>query len=139
MSAAQIQVVNNCTPYTSTSLTFVASGDNLILVPLTSTAVKITGVINISSNTAADGVAIEMTYAQSAVAIVAGTAVAGTVIVSTSISHTQNVASNPNYIPIHAMVTGLTIGLSYVFNLNIEAITAGTASCSILQLTVEDY
>ncbi len=145
MSAGQIQIINNYATlentavYTTTSLTFVATGDNLILIPLTSTSVKISGVIKVSSDTATDGVSAEITYAQSSAIIASGTAVAGTVVNSSVVLHTQNVASNPNYIPIHAIITGLTIGLAYNFNLNVEAITAGTASFSIMQLTAEDY
>lgn len=145
MSAGQIQIINNfnmlenTTPYTTTSTTFVATGDNLILTPLTSTSVKIAGCINVSNNTAADGVSAELTYVQSATPIASGTAVAGTVISSSVITHTQNVASNANYVPLFAIISGLTIGLSYVINLNLLAVTGGTASCAILNLIVEDY
>ncbi len=129
----------NTTAYTTTSLTEVATGDNITITPITANNIKITGVIDISNNTAGDGVLSDITYATGSTAIAAGTAVSGTAISSTNVSHTQNVANNPNYIAISAIIQNLTIGLPYTFSFNVEAITAGTASFAIMHIMIEDF
>lgn len=145
MSASLSPVVHNfaelenTTAYVSTSLTYVATGDNITITPITASNIKIAGVIDISNNTAADGVGAEITYASGSVAIASGTAVSGTVVASSVVTHTQNVASNPNYVSISAIVKNLTVGVPYTFSLNVTAITAGSASFAIQHLMIEDF
>lgn len=129
-----VNTVTQGAPVTTVSLTSVMAGLAVSLTTINSPRVLITASGQLSNNTALDGSAVDVRYgtgvAPAAAAAVTGT-VAGLAQTVTSVSANQGAGFS-----ISAVVTGLTAGTPYWFDLSLKAVTGGTASVSGVTFTV---
>ena len=145
MSVGMIGIESNFAPqgvqpaYTTASLTMVFTGTGVVFTPVTSGNVKISLSSECNNNTAADGINVNIVYAAGTVLTAASTATAGTAILSSPLTSTSATASDNRFLGLNNFVLqGLTPKTSYTFQPTIEAITAGTASFTQFNITVEE-
>ena len=125
--------------YTTASLTMVFTGTGVVFTPVTSGDVKISLSSEVSNNTAADGISVNIYYAAGTALTAAGTATAGTALLSTPLTWVSATTNAEGFLGVNNFVlTGLTPKTSYTFQPNIEAVTGGTASFTQINITVEE-
>ena len=143
MAVAIIAVANNLafqgqeTTYSTTSTTLVFTGTGVILTPKTSGTVKIVLDADVSNNTAADSITFNINYAIGTTLTAAGTAAAGTGVLTTAKTYISPTASAETAAHVEYQLTGLTLNTSYTFQPVIEA-SAGTASFTQTDMWVEE-
>lgn len=145
MPVGMIGVENNYAPQgveaavTTASTTMVFTGTGVILTPVTSGNVEISLSSECSNNTAADGISVNIVYAAGTALTAAGTATAGTAILSSPLTWVSAAASAEGFLGLNNFVlTGLTPKTSYTFQPTIEAVTGGTASFTQYSMTVKE-
>jgi hypothetical protein len=125
--------------YTTTSTTMVFTGTGVVFTPVTSGNVKISLSSECNNDTALDGINVNIVYAAGTALTAAGTATAGTAILSSNLTLTETTASDNRFLGLNNFVlTGLTPKTSYTFQPTIEAVTGGTASFTQYNITVEE-
>ena len=120
----------NATAATTTSTTSViATGFGIVYTPVSTGNVLVKTIGMIANNTVGDGVNFEIGYGTGTALIAEGTTFNLTSITGMGITFTQE-GLGDNYVPynLEQVVTGLTVGTSYIFETGIEAITGGTVS-----------
>ena len=145
MPVGMIGVENNYAPQgveaavTTTSTTMVFTGTGVIFTPVTSGNVEISLSAEVNNDTALDGVALNIVYAAGTALTAAGTATAGTAILSTNLTYTAATASDNRFLGLNSFVlTGLTPKTSYTIQPTFEAVTGGTASFTQFNITVKE-
>jgi len=116
--------------YTTTSTRQVMSGLGITFTPASTGRVLIIGIVQVSNNTAADGVTANLKYG-TGTAPAAGAAVTGTTVGET-VSVVSETASQSVIGSIIGVATGLTVGTTYWLDVAVEAVTGGTASATLL-------
>ena len=125
--------------YTTTSTTMVFTGTGVVFTPVTSGNVEISLSSECSNDTAADGISVNIYYAAGTALTAAGTATAGTALLSTPLTWVSAAANAEGFLGVNNFVlTGLTPQTSYTFQPNIEAVTGGTASFTQISITVKE-
>jgi len=128
----------DATAVTTASTTYVATGFGIVYTPVKTGNVLIKTLQTVSNNTAADITFVEVTYIAGTALAAAGTAVAGTVVPYMHNSITQGANINEGYFLVQEQVlTGLTIGTSYVFEPYIS-VSAGTGNYLFTYMSVEE-
>ena len=130
---------NNSTELTTTSTTYTATGYGIVYTPVSTgnILVKTSGLV--SNNTIGDGVYISLGYAAGTALIAAGTVLSLTTITGMGITFTQE-GLGSNYVPynLDQVITGLTVGTSYIFETGIQAIGGGTVSDYLQYMSVTE-
>jgi hypothetical protein len=137
--AASRNVINPkpVNPAGTTSTTPVMMGLAISFTPLYSGRVKIIIAGEASNNTLNDGFTVNAAYGTGA-APANGAAAIGTVVGNT-VTSTALAASELKPFTIIAVVTGLTVGTAIWVDLQLAAVTGGTASVSNLSVIVEEF
>lgn len=124
-------------PTGTTSTTGVMMGLALTFTPKKTGRVKVYVSFNITNNTAGDGATAQLAYG-TGTAPTNGAAVTGTAIGQAQ-SAVAASASQPEGITLVAVVTGLTVGTAYWFDVILKAVTGGTASISSIMAVIEEF
>jgi len=137
--AASRNVINPkpANPAGTTSTTPVMMGLGISFTPLYSGRVKIIIAGEASNNTASDGFSISAAYGTGA-APANGAAATGTVV-GNSVSGASAAANALLPFSIVAVITGLTVGTAIWLDMQLSAVTGGTASLSNLSVIVEEF
>jgi len=124
-------------PAGTTSTTPVMMGLAISFTPLYSGRVKIIIAGEASNNTAGDGFTVNAAYGTGA-APANGAAATGTVV-GNSVSGASAAANALLPFSIVAVITGLTVGTAIWVDLQLAAVTGGTASLNNLSVIVEEF
>jgi hypothetical protein len=135
---ANIEAVSALTTaFTTTSTTAVMAGAGLAFTPKKGSGiVKVTLAAVVSNATAGDGAKAQIAYG-TGTAPSAGAAATGTAVGNAS-TFTSAAANAAGTIPLTAVITGLTPGTTYWIDLQVAAVTGGTASFSSVYGYIEE-
>jgi hypothetical protein len=125
---ANIEAVSALTTaFSTTSTTAVMAGAGLTFTPKKGSGiVKVALAAVVSNATASDGVKAQIAYGTGS-APAAGAAATGTAVGDAS-TFTSAAANAAGTIPLTVVITGLTPGVTYWIDLQVAAVTGGTAS-----------
>lgn len=135
---ANIEAVSGLsTAYTTTSTTAVMAGLGFTFTPVKKSGiVKITLDAVVSNSTADDGAQVQIAYGTGS-APAQGAAATGTAV-GIAAKFESAAAGAPGTVSTSAVVTGLTPGTTYWFDLQVAAITGGTASIGPVSGYIEE-
>lgn len=125
--------------FTNATTTAELSGVGVVVQPLNGTVLYVSGSCTLSNSTATDGAAVDIYYKAASAVPAAASAITGYTAYGTTASVISTAANQENVVPLSAVITGLTPGVSYVVTLGAAAVTGGTASMTLNALTVKDY
>ena len=127
----------NTTAVTTTSTTYVMTGFGVIYTPVKTGNVRVRVLCLVNNDTAADVTYTETTYQAGTALIAEGTAVSGTVVPNMTDSITAAAASALQSVGQEQVLTGLTLGTSYIFETALAA-SAGTAGYYFKYMEVQE-
>ncbi|MEM3845588.1 MAG: hypothetical protein QXU98_07805 [Candidatus Parvarchaeota archaeon] len=133
----KVQVSTPSNPSGTTSTSPVQMGLGITYTPSTTGRLLIIVTGEAANNTAGDGATVQLSYGTGS-SPSNGASATGTAIGS-KISVTSNAASQTVPVTLGYVLTGLTVGTSYWFDLQVAAITGGTASVSNLTVLIIEF
>jgi len=132
--AAQSQPTD---PIGTTSLVGVMMGLAILFTPRSTGRIKITVDLTMAENTTADGATVQAVTGTGA-APANGAAATGTLRGKPrTMTYLTGVLSVP--CAFAAFVTGLVVGVQIWVDLNLKAVTGGTATVSVINIIIEEY
>ncbi|MEM3844947.1 MAG: hypothetical protein QXU98_04525 [Candidatus Parvarchaeota archaeon] len=137
LNNVKVQVSSPSNPSGTTSTSAVQMGLGVTYTPATTGRLLVIVVGEASNNTAGDGATVQLSYGTGS-SPSNGASATGTAVGS-KISITSNAASQTVPFSLGYVLTGLTIGTSYWFDLQVAAVTGGTASVSNLTVLIIEF
>lgn len=123
--------------YTTTSTSFSQAGYGVAFTPGSTGRVLIIAIVTMSNNTAGDGATAQLSYRSGIPPSTSGSAT-GTVFTSAA-SVTSETANQNAIATLVGTISGLSVGTAYWFDVQLEAITGGTASVQLLGYVIIEF
>jgi hypothetical protein len=133
----QVVTAAPANPAGTTSTVGVMAGLGVAFTPLSTGRVEVSIAGNAANSAAGDGAAFQIRYGTGAApangAALTGTAAGGLAQI------TSGAAGAVTSVSLYAIITGLTVGTAYYFDISEAAVTGGTASITALQVNIIEF